>query len=393
MISTLTNYLGKVIKRKSVERRGNMKNLSSHLIRSEEIILTLRSLYESYGYNRCNVGTFEQYDFYHKNKSALCGEDVLVFTDADGRLMALKPDVTMSIVKNVKDAPGLRKVCYNENIYRIPTGGAGFRESVQTGLECIGNIDDYSTGEVLMLAVKSLKRIGDSGFILNLSHIDILDGLLDCAKIDKADRDPILKAVEQKNIPALKDLAKALNVEKTYLDSLITLTTLYGTLQDSISTVKELSKGDKMMNAVSELEKIKDLMDAYGLGDRVYLDFSIRGGDDYYSGLIFRGFLEGVSAPVLSGGRYDKLIRRMGKSGGGIGFAVYLDMLSRKKHKDDDEQTLLLYDDDVSPDQVIRRVSILKQDGIRVRAEREIPPECKYTRLLKMTKDGVSEID
>ena len=297
MISTLTNYLGKVIKRKSVERRGNMKNLSSHLIRSEEIILTLRSLYESYGYNRCNVGTFEQYDFYHKNKSALCGEDVLVFTDADGRLMALKPDVTMSIVKNVKDAPGLRKVCYNENIYRIPTGGAGFRESVQTGLECIGNIDDYSTGEVLMLAVKSLKRIGDSGFILNLSHIDILDGLLDCAKIDKADRDPILKAVEQKNIPALKDLAKALNVEKTYLDSLITLTTLYGTLQDSISTVKELSKGDKMMNAVSELEKIKDLMDAYGLGDRVYLDFSIRGGDDYYSGLIFRGFLEGRFSP------------------------------------------------------------------------------------------------
>ena len=368
-----------------------MTNLSSCLTASEEIILTLRSLYESYGYSHCNAGTFEEYDFYRRNRSSLCGEDVLVFTDADGRLMALKPDVTMSIVKNIQKSAGLKKLCYDENIYRIPTGGAGFRESVQTGLECIGDIDAYSEAEVLMLALKSLNKI-DSNYILNISHIDILEGLLDLSVPDDKNSDELLKAIEQKNIPSLKVLAKELNMEDKFISDLIKLTTLYGTLNQNILIVKSIAQGERMKRGINELEQINKLINAYGLGDRVHLDFSIRGGNDYYSGLVFRGFLEGISDAVLFGGRYDTLIKRMNKTGGGIGFAVYLDTLNKIKSAKADEKILLLYDDTVSPEQVIRSVSILKQDGIKVRAQREIPVEYKYTRLLRMTDNEVNEI-
>ena len=369
-----------------------MRNLSAVLSRSEEIILNLRSLFESYGYSHCNVGPFEEYDFYARNRSALPGEEVLIFTDADGRLMALKPDVTMSIVKTVQEGvPGLRKLCYNESVYRIPTGGAGFRETVQTGLECIGDLDAYTVGEVLMLALKSLKTIHGS-YILNLSHLGYLDGLLDQVLTEGQDRTPIMKALEQKNTAALRQLCTGYGVEEENIQALETLATLYGPLRDSLPQAEKLARGEKMLAAVEELKQLRDIMEEYGLGDRIHLDFSIRGGSDYYSGLIFRGFVENVSSPVLSGGRYDRLNHRMGKQAGGIGFAVYLDQLAQKK-KEEEEEVLLLYDADISPRQVIRTVSVLKQDGLRVRADREIPGDRTYGRILKLTEGGVTEID
>lgn len=369
-----------------------MQNISAVLSRSEEIILNLRSLFGSYGYSHCNVGPFEEYDFYLRNRSALPGEEVLIFTDADGRLMALKPDVTMSIVKTVQDnVPGLRKLCYNESVYRIPTGGAGFRETVQTGLECIGDLDAYTVGEVLMLALKSLRTI-QSSYILNLSHLGILDGLLDQVLSENQDRTAVLKAIGQKNLAGLRQCCEALKMDSTYVEALEKLTNLYGPLRDTLSQVQEIAKGEKMENAVKELLEIRDIMEMYGLGDHIHLDFSIQGGSDYYSGLVFRGFVENVASPVLSGGRYDSLIGRMGKNAGGIGFAVYLDQLTRKK-KDPEEEVLLLYEDGISPQQVIRTISVLKQDGLRVRADRQIPGDVRFTRILKLTEGGVTEIE
>ena len=369
-----------------------MRNLNAVLSRSEEIILNLRSLFESYGYSHCNVGPFEQYDFYAQNRSALPGEEVLVFTDADGRLMALKPDVTMSIVKTVQESlPGLRKLCYNESVYRIPTGGIGFRETVQTGLECIGPLDGYTVGEVLMLALKSLQAI-QSSYILNLSHLGILDGLLDLALSETRDRAPILKAMGQKNIAALRSACGDSQMEEKYVQALETLLNLYGPLRDTLPQVESLAEGEKMQSALRELREIRDIMECYGLGDHLHLDFSIRGGTDYYSGLVFRGFVKQVSSPVLSGGRYDSLIDRMGKHAGGIGFAVYLDQLAARK-KDREEEVLLLYDEQASPEKVIRAISVLKQDGLRVRADRVIPGDFRADRILKLTESGVTEVE
>ena len=367
----------------------SLSNLSPY----EQIILKLRGLYGKYGYTRCQVGTFERYDFYARNRSALPGEEVLVFTDADGSLMALKPDVTMSIVKNVPDqAQGLRKLCYDENVYRIPAGGAGFRETVQTGLECIGSLDDYAVGEVLMLALKSLSAIRKN-YILNLGHVTLLDGLLDLALKPEADRSSILKAMDQKNLGALSQACEEAGVTAPYQETLKTLTTLYGPLKETLPVVEELAEGEKMQQACRELRAVRDLMEAYGLGDHLYLDFSVRGGTDYYSGLVFLGFVDNAARPVLSGGRYDKLIHRMGKNLGGIGFAVYLDQLDRSRSDRLDADILLIYDEEVPAGQVIRTVANLKQDGARVRAERQVPQDLRYGRLLKLGTEGVTELD
>lgn len=119
----------------------------------------LRGVFESAGYRRFKMSKFEEYDLYAKNKDFLVSENVLTFTDLDGRLMALKPDVTLSIVKNSRDSEGIEKVYYHENVYRASGGSLGFREISQAGLECIGEIDEYCVCEVLSLAAKSLMQI------------------------------------------------------------------------------------------------------------------------------------------------------------------------------------------------------------------------------------------
>ena len=50
---------------------------------------------------------------------------------------------------------------------------------------------------------------------------------------------------------------------------------------------------------------------------------------NYYNGIVFKGFVQGVPVGVLSGGRYDRLMERVNKKAGAIGFAVYLDEVDR----------------------------------------------------------------
>ena len=130
------------------------------MTREEFVSFNLRKLYNSYGYSQYKMGKFEEYDLYVRNKNFLLSDHIITFTDHTGRLLALKPDVTLSIVKNSPEREsGVRKVYYNENVYRVPKGALSFKEIMQAGLECIGEIDPYSVAEVLTLARKSLECV------------------------------------------------------------------------------------------------------------------------------------------------------------------------------------------------------------------------------------------
>ena len=113
----------------------------SVLFDSEKYVLQLRSLYTASGYCRYRMSKFEEYDLYMKHKDFLLSDSVLTFTDTNGRLMALKPDVTLSIIKNSEDRPDeTTRLCYNESVYRVDRGSGSFGESMQCGLECFGKV-------------------------------------------------------------------------------------------------------------------------------------------------------------------------------------------------------------------------------------------------------------
>ena len=100
----------------------------------EKTVFSLRELYGKYGYSQYKMSKFEEYDLYVRNKDFLISDHVITFTDTNGKLMALKPDVTLSIIKNSKDLPEtVQKVYYDENVYRVSKGTQSFKEDADRG--------------------------------------------------------------------------------------------------------------------------------------------------------------------------------------------------------------------------------------------------------------------
>lgn len=295
-----------------------MQNFENMLRRDEKLIYSLRSLYTKNGYSHFRMSKFEEYDLYSKNKDFLISDGVITFTDTTGKLMALKPDVTFSIIKNTADEQGtVKRVCYNENVYRMSDSTHDFTEIMQSGIECIGDIDDYSVCEVLMLAGKSLELTGEE-YVLDVSHLGYIEGLL--LDAGECDRDAVLKCISEKNTHGLD----ALLGERA--DKLKRLTMLYGSFDETKNALEELDVNDITNTALTELETVWSYLDKCDKIN-IKLDFSAVGNMNYYNGIVFRGFVSGAPTEVLSGGRYDKLMKKLGKRASAIGFALYHDRL------------------------------------------------------------------
>ena len=167
------------------------------LKREEQAILTLRQLYRSYGYGAYKMSRFEEYDLYVRSKDFLVSDQIITFSGDRGKLMALKPDVTMSIVKNAPEEPGvIQKVYYNENVYR------DYREIMQAGLECVGDLGAYEIAEVTLLAAKSLALLG-AEFVLDISHMGLISAVLDSCGLEGEQRKQVLDCLRRKNLQSL----------------------------------------------------------------------------------------------------------------------------------------------------------------------------------------------
>lgn len=268
-----------------------LENINLQLRPEEIAALKLRQLYGQYGYLFYRMSRFEEYDFYADKKDFLTTGKILTFTDINGKLMALRPDVTLSIIKHIKELPGqAQKFFYDEKIYRVPKNANNFRELSQVGIEFIGALDSENIHEIIELAVKSLETLSNGRrYVLDIADAGII------AKFITHNKRSIMKCISGKNIHGLRDLNAP--------DEIIRLMT-----------------GE---NVPDELARIKNFYP-----EIINIDFSAVSNLNYYNGIIFRGFIEGVPDIILSGGRYDNLLHSMGyKYSQAMGFAVYLDAL------------------------------------------------------------------
>lgn len=301
-----------------------MKELLSVLKPAEILKLKLRALYEKYGYCKYEMSRFEEYGLYLKNRNFLINDAVITFTDLDGRLLALKPDVTLSIVKHSGEKE--QRVYYTENVYRPDRANRSFKEIEQVGLERIGVLDAYSIGEVVALAGKSLKLISDES-LLEMGHCGFITGLLKTVTNDIRIRAELARLIAEKNVNGIENLVAASNISAIYLNVLKNVPFLSGSFSEVIERAKELCLCNEMHAALEELEQLGKVLVVHdGLCD-TRLDLSLFGKEDYYNGVVFSGYIKGLPFRVLSGGRYDALLGRLGKSGGALGFAIYLDEL------------------------------------------------------------------
>lgn len=353
-------------------------NTKFELKGEEKVIMALRSLYTSYGYRPYKMSRFEEYDLYAGNKDFLVSGNVITFTDTDGKLMALKPDVTLSIVRSVRDVRNsVSRICYDENVYRVSDRSGTFREIMQAGLECIGDVGLLELAEVAVLAQKSLMTISEKS-VLTISHMGIIEAFIKGISSSEIAEEAI-SALSSRNTQAILSLQQKAPEASDSLESLAHLCSMTGSNEAVLAELEAMGADG---TSLRELKTVVSLLDPKS----TRIDFTAVGGMKYYNGMVFRGYVEGVPVAVLSGGQYDRLLQRMGRKSRAVGFAVYLDSLERllEDRREFDVDVVLLYDASADIAQVLKRARALREGGMSVMVLRQVPEGLRYRDLLDL---------
>ena len=338
-----------------------MKTEKTILKIEEQAAFALRALYAGYGYLPYKMSRFEEYDLYVRNKDFLASQQIITFADRSGKLLALKPDVTLSIIKNAPVEKGsVQKLYYNESVFRADPASHTLKEILQAGLECVGDLTSYEIGEVLLLAAKSLALLSGE-FLLDISHMGLINGVLDSCGLSGDTRTEALQCISRKNTHELMALCGSLSQDRQ--QKLRALADLSGTPDRVLPQMEALLTEPEEREALRELKQLCGLLTAYA--ENIRIDFSVGNSMKYYNGVVFKGYLAGLPSSILSGGQYDKLLRKLGKGGRAIGFALYLSMLERQNENAGlfDVDTLILQDGSLEPDALLALVENARRSG------------------------------
>ena len=294
---------------------------------AEQATFRLRALYEGAGYRKYRASRFEEYALYQEYQRFLPDSQVITFTDLDGKLRAIKPDVTLSIAKTAQPAAGeCKRFYYNEEVCRPSRESHTFQTIHQMGLESMGAVDADEQAAVVRLALQSLAAL-DVPTVLEVSHMGYLTGLLDALNVPAEARTKLLDFLRAKNAHELRTAALDAGLDDTAAAALTGLLDLHGPLGATLTKARAACLCDAQRNALDELQALQNALGEDGRGTQ--LDLSMADEMEYYNGLVFTGYVAGIPRAVLKGGRYDYLMQRFTPGANAIGFAMYLDELER----------------------------------------------------------------
>ncbi|MBQ8827622.1 MAG: ATP phosphoribosyltransferase regulatory subunit [Clostridia bacterium] len=368
-----------------------MESEISILKKSELAELKLRRLYEQYGYQKYRMNQFEEYAFYIENKNFLGCDSFITFNDKDGHLMALKPDVTLSMVKNTSaDMTGSKKLYYSENIFRFIKNAGEYRELNQTGLEYIGKMDICSTAEIVTLAAKSLEII-DKSYVLAISHMGMISGLLDEIENNYAAKQKILDCISEKNPHDIQKVGKEFGISEYILARVQKLISVNCGLKEAADILGELVCNKATEEAANEIKAISEILDGSAYAENIRVDFSTVSDTQYYNGILFSGYIEGVASAVVVGGRYDNLLQKMNKGNlQAMGFAVNfyeLDRFLKEKSNDGASGVVAVrYSSKCDMKNVYSMTEKLIGEGKKVISCTELPENTVFEEIIDLYK-------
>ena len=256
-------------------------------------------------------------------------DKVLKFIDpVTGRVVAIRPDITSQIARIVatrmRDAELPLKLCYNESVLRYLDAREGkSREIIQIGAECVtGASSPEVDAEMIIMAIEALKSVGLKGFKIDVGDVGFLKAILNGIGLGAQASMAIKDAIAVKDTAALEGALSGAGVKVSGADKklLLSLTTLYGD-EEVIERALSLSGASGARGSLENLSRVTDIIAKSGYRDCVTVDLGETRGFDYYTGVIFEGFVTGIGRPILSGGRYDNLLGKYGYNAAATGFA------------------------------------------------------------------------
>ncbi|MEN8078745.1 ATP phosphoribosyltransferase regulatory subunit [Clostridioides difficile] len=300
--------------------------------RRSRIITTITSIFKRWGYNEISTPTVEYYDTFNHKTQSLKEEEMYKFFDNNGRILVLRPDMTVPVARMIntklKDMELPLKLFYSANVFRAHESLGGKRnEYLDCGIELIGADGDYIDLEVLVTALEILKSLDiKEKFKLEIGNVNILKSALDEMNLCDEDKKNVIELINKKSLINLEEYLEKIDISNKYKSFLTKLPWLFGGYE-MISKAKEVAFNKDIERNILYLEKIFLNLRELGYEKYISVDMSMVPRVNYYSGIIFKGYLNGIGSTVLRGGRYNGLLENFGKDTSAIGFSVDVNLL------------------------------------------------------------------
>lgn len=310
--------------------KGMSDILFDECYQKRKIERTLSSLYRELGYREVITPTVEYMDVYQNAEIDI--EKSYKMVDGKGDIQLLRPDNTVPIARIVGNRLEHEKLplklFYNQNVFTLNKINYGKKDEItQNGVELIGDNSIKSDIDIIITAIKAIKKCDMDDFILEIGHVGIFKELCKGINFKNEDFEKVREFIENKNFAALNDLMSNYD-NNDYVIALKKLPELFG----SSETFEEAYNVLKNTSAVKYLDYIKcvyDIIRGLGYVGKIHIDLGLINEINYYTGIVFRCYADDFGDYFLSGGRYDNLIEKFGKSLPAIGFAIDIDFFCK----------------------------------------------------------------
>lgn len=332
----------------------------------------IRKILKQYGYDELQTPSFEFFDIFNKERGSVDSRELYKFFDREGNTLVLRPDMTPPVArcaaKYYTDENLPIRLSYLANTFINYSSYQGrLKEATVQGAELIGDDTSDADAEIIAMTIDSLKSAGLEDFQVDIGQVEFFNGLVEEAGLSAETEEQLRELIEEKNFFGVEELVSEQKLPKALSDLFLKLPDLFGPVE-VIETARSMTDNPRCLAAIRRLENLYRILGYYGLSDYVSFDLGMLGKYKYYTGIIFRGVTFGMGEPIVSGGRYDGLMRQFGKDAPSVGFSISIDgllaALSRQKIQVDAPKTdaVLLYEKEEQPS-AIAHARALRENG------------------------------
>lgn len=332
----------------------------------------IRRILKQYGYDELQTPSFEFFDIFNKERGSVDSRELYKFFDREGNTLVLRPDMTPPVArcaaKYYTDENLPIRLSYLANTFINYSSYQGrLKEATVQGAELIGDDTSDADAEIIAMTIDSLKSAGLRDFQVDIGQVEFFNGLVEEAGLSTETEEQLRELIEEKNFFGVEELVSEQKLPKALSDLFLKLPDLFGPVE-VIETARSMTDNPRCLAAIRRLENLYRILGYYGLSDYVSFDLGMLGKYKYYTGIIFRGVTFGMGEPIVSGGRYDGLMRQFGKDAPSVGFSISIDgllaALSRQKIQVDIPKTdaVLLYEKE-EQQSAIAHARALREEG------------------------------
>lgn len=292
------------------------------------------SVFDGWSYEEIATPTVDYYALFERGMGHAEAHRAFRFTDTDGRMLALRPDVTSSVARAAAtlfaERPRPLRFSYAASVFRQrPHSRAEWRrQSRQLGCELIGTGGGEADVEMLVMAVEVLEQLGLHGaYRITLNHVGIFAGVAEQLALDEAARERLRGGIDMRDASELRRFL-AEHAPSSTTDALAGRLVRLAGKRETLEGARASMTGERSTEALDVLENLWGIIETLGLGDSFEIDLADVSGLDYYTGLVFKIYVAGAGARVGGGGRYDELTANFGRREPAVGFVLDLDMLT-----------------------------------------------------------------